>query len=161
MKAVFMLVGALLMSTAAQAADLGTTDLPRIHAEYKANQARWAREFLEKTFAASTNLERVSNVFGNDKFTVAFMENPSDWTPGVSCEETPPSDFILNKNKGDSIFSVVSSRTTHSARLICGIANFLTARRPQTTQMLNGLPMQKKLPMLRPNESQMTPRSEN
>jgi len=43
---ILLLAGALLTSTAAQAADLGVADLPRIHAEYKANQARWAREFM-------------------------------------------------------------------------------------------------------------------
>ena len=104
MKTFLLLASALLTSTAAQAADLGVADLPRIHAEYKANQARWAREFLDKTFAATMTLGNVSNVFGNDKFMVTFMEDPSDWMPGVACEETMPSDFLISKNKGDSIF---------------------------------------------------------
>jgi len=88
-----------LTSTAAQAADLGIADLPRIHAEYKANQARWAREFLGKTFAATMTLGSVSNVFGNDSFMVMFLENPSDWLPGVACSEARASDFLISKNK--------------------------------------------------------------
>ena len=104
MKAVLLLGSALLTFTAAQAADLGVADLPRIHGEYKANQARWAREFLDKTFAGTMTVGSVSNVFGNDKFMVAFMENPSDWMPGVACEDATASDFLISKNKGDSIF---------------------------------------------------------
>ena len=104
MKSIVLPVGAFLISATAQAADLGIADLPRVHAEYKANQARWAREFLDKTFAATMTLGSVSNVFGNDKFSVSFMETPSDWTPGVTCEDVPPSDFLISKNKGDSIF---------------------------------------------------------
>ena len=104
MKLIVLLIGALLISTAALSADLGDGDLPRVHAEYKANQARWAREFLDKTFAASMTLEGVSNVFGNDKFLVSFLENPSDSWPGVQCRDVPPSDFLISKNKGDGIF---------------------------------------------------------
>jgi hypothetical protein len=104
MRAVLLLVTALLTSSAGYGADLLAADLPHIHAEYKANQARWAREFLDKTFAATMTLDNVSNVFGNDRFRVTFQENPSDWLPGVACEETPPSDFLISRNKGDSIF---------------------------------------------------------
>jgi hypothetical protein len=102
-KTILLLAGILLTSTAA-AADLGVADLPRVHTEYKANQARWTREFLDKTFAATMTLEGVSNVFGNDKFLVSFLENPSDWMPGVQCSDVSPSDFLISKNKGDSIF---------------------------------------------------------
>jgi hypothetical protein len=103
-KTILFLAGTLLTSTAAASADLGAADLPRIHAEYKANQARWAQEFLDKTFAATMPIGGVSNVFGNDSFMVTFMENSSDWMPGVACHEAPPSDFLISKNKGDSIF---------------------------------------------------------
>jgi hypothetical protein len=103
-KAVLSLAAILLIPGAAQAADLGVADLPRVHSEYKANQARWAREFLDKTFAATMTLEGVSNVFGNDEFLVSFLENPTDWMAGVQCRDVPPSDFLINKNKGDPIF---------------------------------------------------------
>jgi hypothetical protein len=103
-KTILLLVGALLAATAAKAADLGVADLPRVHAEYKANQARWAQEFLDKTFAATMTLGSVSNVLGNDSFMVSFLENSSDWLPGVACNEASPSDFLISKNKGDSIF---------------------------------------------------------
>jgi hypothetical protein len=103
MKNIVLLASTLVASHAA-AADLGTADLPRIHAEYKANQARWAREFLDKTFAATMTLDSVSNVFGNDSFMVTFLESPSDWLPGVACNEAAASDFLISKNKGDSIF---------------------------------------------------------
>ena len=103
-KIVLLLAIAFLTSTVAEASDLGPADLPRIHAEYKANQARWAREFLDKTFAATMPIGGVSNLFGNDSFMVTFMENPSDWMPGVACHDASPSDFLINKNKGDSIF---------------------------------------------------------
>jgi hypothetical protein len=92
-----------LVTAAARAADLGVTDLPRIHAEYKANQARWAREFLDKSFAATMTIGSISNVVGNDSFMVAFMESPSDWMPGVACHDAAASDFLISKNKGDSI----------------------------------------------------------
>src|ERR1700722_8308743 len=104
MKTTLLLAGALSISTPIRAADLGSTDLPRIHAEYKANQARWARDFLDKTFAATMTIGGVSNVFGNDSFMVTFMENPSDWMPGAACQDAPASDFLISKNKGDSIF---------------------------------------------------------
>jgi hypothetical protein len=103
-KTILLLAGILLTPTAAGAADLGVADLPRVHTEYKANQARWAREFLDKTFAANMTLEGVSNVFGNDNFLVSFLENPSDWMPGVQCRDVPPSDFLIGKNKGDTVF---------------------------------------------------------
>ena len=103
MRMLVSLAGALVTSAAAQAADLGVADLPRIYAEYSANQARWAREFLDKTFAATMTLGTISNILGNDKFSVSFMEGSSDWTPGVTCEEVTPSDFLISKNKGDSI----------------------------------------------------------
>ncbi len=104
MKTILFLAGALLTSSGAFSADLGAADLPRIHEEYKANQARWAREFLDKTFAATMPIGSVSNVFGNDSFMVSFMEHPSDWMPGVACYDAPPSYFLISKNKGDSIF---------------------------------------------------------
>ena len=104
MKTILSLAIAFLISTIAEASDLGVSDLPRIHAEYKANQARWAREFLDKTFAATMTLGGVSNVFGNDNFMVSFLESPSDWWPGVACSEAPASDFLISKNKGDTIF---------------------------------------------------------
>ena len=104
MKTILSLTIALLTSTVAEASDLGVADLPRIHAEYKANQARWAREFLDKTFAATMTLGGVSNVFGNDTFMVSFLESPTNSWPGVACSEAPPSDFLISKNKGDSIF---------------------------------------------------------
>ena len=89
MKTILSLAIALLISTAAQAADLGFADLTSDYAEYSANQARWAREFLDKTFAATMTLGTISNILGNDKFTViSFMEGSSDWTPGVTCEES-------------------------------------------------------------------------
>ena len=91
-------------STAAVSADLGAADLPRIHAEYKANQASWAKEFLDKIFAATMPIGGVANVVGNDSFMVTFMESPSDWMPGVACHDAPASDFLISKNKGDSIF---------------------------------------------------------
>jgi hypothetical protein len=72
MKTFLLLASALATSTAAYAADLEVTDLPRIHAEYKANQARWAQEFLDKTFAGTMTLGNVSNVLGNDHFMVTF-----------------------------------------------------------------------------------------
>jgi hypothetical protein len=103
MKTFLLLASALATSTAAYAADLEVTDLPRIHAEYKANQARWAREFLDKTFAGTMTLGNVSNVLGNDRFMVTFLEGSSDWLPGVACNEEPASDFLISKNKGDSI----------------------------------------------------------
>jgi hypothetical protein len=103
-KIVLLLAIAFLTSTVAEASDLGAADLPRIHAEYKANQARWAREFLDKTFAATMTLHDVSNLFDNDHFWVSFLENQSDWMPGVQCRDVPPSDFLISKNKGDSIF---------------------------------------------------------
>jgi hypothetical protein len=74
LKSILLVASALVASHAAQAADLGVADLPRIHAEYKANQARWAREFLDKTFAATITLGGVSNVLGNDSFMVTFLE---------------------------------------------------------------------------------------
>jgi len=55
-----LLAGVLFASTPIQAADLGSSDLPRIHAEYKANQARWAREFLDKSFAATMTIGGIS-----------------------------------------------------------------------------------------------------
>jgi hypothetical protein len=100
----FLLIGALLATTAADAADLGVADLPRVHAEYKANQARWAREFLDKTFAATMTLDGVSNVFSNESFYVTFLESPSDSWPGVACRNAPASDFLVSKNKGENIF---------------------------------------------------------
>jgi hypothetical protein len=99
-----LFAGALSVSTPIQAADLGSSDLPRIHAEYKANQARWAREFLDKSFAATMTIGGISNVFGNDSFMVTFMEAPTDWMPGVACHDAPASNFLIGKNKGDSIF---------------------------------------------------------
>ena len=104
MRTFLLLVGALLATTAAEAADLGVVDLPRVHSEYKANQARWTREFLDKTFAATMTLSSVSNVLGNDSFMVSFLESPADWLPGVACNEASASDFLISKNKGDSIF---------------------------------------------------------
>jgi hypothetical protein len=62
MRTILLLAGALVTSAAVRAADLGVTDLPRIHAEYKANQARWAREFLDKNFAATMTIGSISNV---------------------------------------------------------------------------------------------------
>jgi hypothetical protein len=102
-KTIFLLL-TLLISTAAMSAELGAEDLPRVHAEYKANQARWAREFLDKTFAATMTLDGVSNVFGNGSFLVSFLENPSDWMPGVQCRDAPTSEFLIGKNKGDTVF---------------------------------------------------------
>jgi hypothetical protein len=112
MKNILLLASALAASQAAQAADLGVADLPRIHAEYKANQARWAREFLDKTVAATMTLGSVSNVFGNDSFMVTFLESPSDWLPGVACNEASASDFLISKNKVTAYSSGASSRTT-------------------------------------------------
>jgi hypothetical protein len=103
-RTLLLLAGTLVTSAAAQAADLGVIDLPQIHAEYKSNQARWAREFLGKTFAATMTLGSVSNVLSNDVFTVSFVEKSSDWMPSVACEAVTPSDFLISKNKGDSIF---------------------------------------------------------
>jgi hypothetical protein len=73
-RTLLLLAGAFVTSAAAQAADLGVTDLSQIHAEYQANQARWAREFVGKTFAATMTLGSVANVLSNDEFTVSFME---------------------------------------------------------------------------------------
>jgi hypothetical protein len=101
---IILLLASVLLTTAAASADLGVADLPRIHSVYKANQARWAREFLDKTFAATMPIGGISNVFGNDSFMVTFMENSPDWMPGVACHDAPASDFLISKNKGDSIF---------------------------------------------------------
>lgn len=104
MKIILLLVAALLTRSVAEAADLSVADLPRIHDEYKANQARWAREFLDKTFAATLTLDGVSNVFSNENFYVTFLESPSESWPGVACRNAPASDFLVSKNKGESIF---------------------------------------------------------
>jgi hypothetical protein len=103
-KIILLLVAALLTRSVAEAADLSVADLPRIHDEYKANQARWAREFLDKTFAATLTLAGVSNVFSNENFYVTFLESPSESWPGVACRNAPASDFLVSKNKGESIF---------------------------------------------------------
>ena len=86
------------------AADLGVADLPEIHAEYEANQARWAREFLNKAFVATMKLNDVHNAFGNNEFTVTFVGSSGRWTSDVACSNVPASDFLISKNKGDSIF---------------------------------------------------------
>jgi hypothetical protein len=67
----------------ARAADLSASDLGAIHSEYKANQARWAHEYLGKTFEATMEVDKIGNIFGNDTFHVSFMENKGDWLPGV------------------------------------------------------------------------------
>jgi hypothetical protein len=103
-KIILLLVAALLTRSVAEAADLSVADLPRIHDEYKANQARWAREFLDKTFAATLTLDGVSNAFSNENFYVTFLESPSESWPGVACRNAPASDFLVSKNKGESIF---------------------------------------------------------
>jgi hypothetical protein len=104
MKTFLLLASALATSTAAYAADLEVTDLPRIHAEYKANQARWAREFLDKTFAGTMTLGNVSNVLGNDHFMVTFLEGSSDWLPGVAT--SPSRERIMLKATNEEIDEV-------------------------------------------------------
>jgi hypothetical protein len=83
--------------------DLGIKDLPRIHSEYSANQARWANTYKGKTLEATLTLNTVSDLFSEGVYDVSFMESPSDWTPGVYCRKQPSSDFLMSLNKGDTI----------------------------------------------------------
>ena len=76
-----------------------------MHDEYKANQARWSREFVGKTFAATMLIASVENEPLDHKYIyVSFLEKANDWWPGVRCNNVAPSDFLLQRNKGDSIF---------------------------------------------------------
>ena len=87
------------------APDFTDSDLPRIHAEYKANQARWSREFADKIFAATMPIASVENEPSDDNYIyVSFMEKANDWWPGVRCSKVVPSELLLQSNKGDSIF---------------------------------------------------------
>jgi len=61
------------------APDFTDSDLQRIHAEYKANQARWSREFSGKTFAATMPIASVENdLFDHNYIRVSFMEKAGD-----------------------------------------------------------------------------------
>lgn len=91
-------------SSTARAGDLGVTDLSRIHTEYEANQARWSSEFMDKTFSATLAIDGVKNILSNKSFNVTFKASVSDWMPSVACQDVPPSDFLIAKNKGDVIF---------------------------------------------------------
>jgi hypothetical protein len=90
-------------SAVATAADLSVADLPRIHSEYDANQARWANEYMGKTFEAIMELHAIGSVISNERFTVSFKEKSDDWWPGVACDEIASTPFLLAKNSGDMI----------------------------------------------------------
>jgi hypothetical protein len=81
----------------------GKDDLPFIHSEYKANEARWFKEFKGRFFEATLTIAHVTEALVGGGFNVSFMENPNDYFPGVDCAEVPSSDFLLSKNAGDSV----------------------------------------------------------
>ena len=87
----------------APVADLGAADLPKIHSEYAANQARWAHEYLGKTFEATMELERIGNIFSNNSFNVSFKEKDGGLFSGVQCSGITETPFLLDLNKGDKI----------------------------------------------------------
>jgi hypothetical protein len=91
------------MSGSVAAADLGAGDLPKIHSEYKANQARWADEFKGKTFEATLAVEKISDLFSEGEYLVSFTEKESDWTAGVECRHVQPSVFLKKANSGDQM----------------------------------------------------------
>jgi hypothetical protein len=82
---------------------LGVADLPKIHSEYAANQARWAHEYLGKTFDATMELERIGNIFSNDSFNVSFKEEGGGLFSGVSCGDVAETPLLLSLNRGDKV----------------------------------------------------------
>jgi hypothetical protein len=76
---------------------LGKAGLPMIHAEYRANEARWASKFEGKVLDVTLPLSSI------DRSSAAFMESPHDWTPGVICHGLEQTDFTLSKNSGDTV----------------------------------------------------------
>jgi hypothetical protein len=62
----------------------GKQDLPFIHSEYKANQARWFNEFKGTTFEATLTIESVREELIFSGFMVSFKENSNDYLSGVS-----------------------------------------------------------------------------
>ena len=81
----------------------GKEDLPFIHSEYKANEARWFKEFKGRYFEATLTIGSVREATFGSGFVVSFMETPNDHFHGVSCEAMPSSDFLLSKNAGDLV----------------------------------------------------------
>jgi hypothetical protein len=81
----------------------GRDDLAKIHAEYKANQARWDVEYKDKVLDLTLEVDSIKNSFSGSGLSVSFMENKSDWSSGVACEHVPTSSFIQAKNKGDTL----------------------------------------------------------
>jgi hypothetical protein len=83
---------------------LGLDDIARIHSTYKANQARFVRDFVGKAFSARTPLGDITeNLMFKGSFNVSFGGN--SWGGDVQCKFSDQSDVarITEMNKGDIV----------------------------------------------------------
>jgi hypothetical protein len=83
---------------------LGLDDIARIHSTYKANQARFIRDFVGKTFSARMPLGDITeNLMFKGSFNVSFGGNT--WGGDVQCKFSDQSDVarITEMNKGDIV----------------------------------------------------------
>ena len=83
---------------------LGLDDIARIHATYKANQARFVRDFVGKAFSARMPLGDITeNPMFKGSFHVSLGGNT--WGGDVQCKFSDQSDVarITEMNKGDIV----------------------------------------------------------
>ncbi len=93
---------------AAPPANLGPGDLPVMHQTYEMNQARFARDYVGKSFFGILTLAEVrENLIFKGKYEIGFGQRHD----GVSCsiDDKPTIDLMTDKNKGDqiSVFGIV------------------------------------------------------
>jgi hypothetical protein len=94
--------------------NLGLDDIARIHSTYKANQARFARDFVGKTFSARMPLGDITeSIMSKGSFHVSFGGNTLGGD--VQCKFSDQSDIarITEMNKGDivNISGVIEDHT--------------------------------------------------
>jgi hypothetical protein len=94
---------ALVLTASASANTYGPSDLRHIHAEYAANEARWANTYDGQTFDGVLPVNKVEKEIIGGGYYVTFMEDPTDWMPGVYCNKMPTSQFLLGLNSGSSV----------------------------------------------------------
>jgi hypothetical protein len=79
---------------------LGKQDLPFIHAEYEANQARWFKEFKGRPFEATLTIDSVrEDVFFHNIFIVSFMEVRATFSPASLVTKCLPRIFCRKETQ--------------------------------------------------------------
>lgn len=98
MRKFICVVTALSASTAAWCAELNKTELPKMHATFAANPARFTHNYVGKPFEASMPVANITENADNRGHFIVTLGDKSE----ITCGDVPADD-ALAFNKGDTV----------------------------------------------------------